>query len=204
MYEQGDPLVLHEPEGRVDLREAAFEQVDRKTVRVSGSRFVPAERLRIKLEGARSAGFRAFALAGIRDRAVIENLPLIEEEVRNAVRRNLGTEVAEDSFALGFRHYGRDAVLGPLEPERGAPPHEVGTLIEVVADTQEAADNVLSLARSSFLHCPFPGRKTTAGNLAFPSSPSDVSGGEVYEFSVYHLMDVEDQLALFPIEMEEV
>ncbi len=205
MYEQGDPLVLHEPEGRVDLREAAFEQVDRKTVRVSGSRFVPAERLRIKLEGARRAGFRAFALAGIRDRAVIENLPLIEEEVRGAVRRNLGDAVAEGSFALGFRHYGRDAVLGPLEPERGAaPPHEVGTLIEVVADTQETADHVLSLARSSFLHCPFPGRKTTAGNLAFPFSPSDVSGGEVYEFSVYHLMEVEDQLALVPIEMEEV
>ena len=203
MYEQGDPLVLYEPEGRVDLREAVFEQVDRKTVRVSGSRFVPAERLRIKLEGARRAGFRSFALAGIRDRAVIENLPLIEEEVRGAVRRNLGGEVAEGSFALAFRHYGRDAVLGPLEPEK-APPREVGALIEVVADTQEAADHVLSLARSSFLHCPFPGRKTTAGNLAFPFSPSDVSGGEVYEFSLYHLMEVEDQLALFPIEMEEV
>ena len=203
MYEQGDPLVLYEPEGRVDLREAVFEQVDRKTVRVSGSRFVPAERLRIKLEGARRAGFRSFALAGIRDRAVIENLPLIEEEVRGAVRRNLGGEVAEGSFALAFRHYGRDAVLGPLEPEK-APPREVGALIEVVADTQEAAGHVLSLARSSFLHCPFPGRKTTAGNLAFPFSPSDVSGGEVYEFSLYHLMEVEDQLALFPIEMEEV
>jgi hypothetical protein len=203
MYEQGDPLVLYEPEGRVDLREAAFEQADRKTVRVSGSRFVPAERLRVKLEGARRAGFRAFALAGIRDRAVIENLPLIEEEVRGAVRRNLGAGAGGTRFELGFRHYGRDAVLGPLERERGTP-REVGTLIEVVADTQEAADTVLSLARSSFLHCPFPGRKTTAGNLAFPFSPSDVSGGPVYEFSVYHLMEVEDQLALFPFEMEEV
>src|SRR5918997_327925 len=105
MYEQGDPLVLYEPEGRVDLREAAFGQADRKTVRVSGSRFVPAERLRIKLEGARRAGFRAFALAGIRDAAVIANLPLIEEAVRDAVRRNLGTEVAEGAFTLGFRYY---------------------------------------------------------------------------------------------------
>jgi hypothetical protein len=134
---------------------------------------------------------------------VIENLPLIEEEVRGAVRRNLGAGAGGTRFDLGFRHYGRDAVLGPLERER-ATPREVGTLIEVVADTQEAADTVLSLARSSFLHCPFPGRKTTAGNLAFPFSPSDVSGGPVYEFSVYHLMEVEDQLALFPFQMEEV
>jgi hypothetical protein len=31
-----------------------------------------------------------------------------------------------------------------------------------------------------------------------------VSGSKVYEFSVYHLMEVEDQLALFPVEVEEV
>jgi hypothetical protein len=124
-------------------------------------------------------------------------------QVRAAVRRNLPGAVRDDQFALGFRHYGRDAVLGPLEWDR-TPPREVGTLIEVVAETQALADAVLSLARSSFLHCPFPGRKTTAGNLAFPFSPSDASAGEVYEFSVYHLMEVEDQLALFPIEMERI
>ncbi|UFN50093.1 DUF1446 domain-containing protein [Roseomonas sp. OT10] len=204
LYEQAEPLLLHEPEGRVDLRDATFEQVDRQTVRVGGSRFIPAPRLRIKLEGARRVGFRAFVLAGIRDRAVIANLPLIEAQVRAAVRRNLGGAGADDAPALGFRYYGRDAVLGELEPERDRVPHEVGVLIEVVARTQELADHALSLARSSFLHCPFPGRRTTAGNLAFPFSPSDVSAGEVHEFSVYHLMDVEDQLALFPIEMEQV
>ncbi|UFN47112.1 DUF1446 domain-containing protein [Roseomonas sp. OT10] len=203
MYEQGDPLVLYEPEGRVDLREAVFEQVDRQTVRVSGSRFIPTPKLQIKLEGARLAGYRAFTIAGIRDGAVIGSLPVIEETVRGAVRRNLRSDVGDDQFALGFRYYGRDAVLGPLEPER-RPPHEVGVLIEVVARSQELADYVLSLARSSFLHCPFPGRKTTGGNLAFPFSPSDVSAGEVYEFSVYHLMEVEDQHALFPIEMERI
>lgn len=204
MYEQGDPLVLHEPEGQVDLRGAVFEQVDRQTVRVSGSRFIPTPRLRIKLEGARLSGFRAFAIAGIRDAAVIANLGLIEETVRGAVRRNLRADITDDQFALGFRHYGHDAVLGEWEPERGRVPHEVGLLMEVVARTQDLADYVLSLARSSFLHCPFPGRRTTGGNLAFPFSPSDTSGGAVYEFSVYHLMDVEDQRALFPIEMERV
>jgi hypothetical protein len=204
MYEQGDPLVLHEPEGVVDLTGADFEQVDRQTVRVTGSRFIPTPRLRIKLEGARRSGFRSFTIAGIRDRAVIANLDTIEAAVRAAVRRNLRGGVADADFTLGFRYYGRDAVLGPHEPERHKLPHEVGAMIEVVAKTQEIADNVLSLARSSFLHCPFPGRKTTAGNLAFAFSPSDVSGGPVYEFSVYHLMDVDDQCALFPMEVEQV
>ena len=34
--------------------------------------------------------------------------------------------------------------------------------------------------------------KATAGNLAFPYSPSDFHGGEVYNFSVYHLMEIND------------
>jgi acyclic terpene utilization AtuA family protein len=203
MYEQGNPHILYEPEGDVDMTAANFEQVDEQTVRVSGSRFIPTPRLRIKLEGARLAGFRSFTIAGIRDRTVIRNLPIIEETVRGAVKRNLGS-LPETDYKLGFRYYGRDAVLGPLEPERHHVNHEVGAMIEVVGKTQEIADYVLSLARSSLLHCPFPGRKTTAGNLAFPASPSDTSAGPVYEFSVYHLMDVDDQCELFPMELEKV
>ena len=204
MYEQGNPLVLYEPEGQVDLEAAEFEQVSHQTVRVSGARFIPAPKLRIKLEGARRIGFRAFTIAGIRDRTVISSLAIIEETVRAAVRSNLGNQITNEMFTLSFRYYGRDAVLGELEPERQRIPHEVGVLIEVVADSQEIANNVLSLARSSFLHCPFPGRKTTAGNLAFPFSPSDVVGGEVYEFSVYHLMEMDDQLSFFDIHMERI
>lgn len=204
MYEQGDPLMLHEPEGRVDMRDANFEQVDAQTVRVSGSRFLPTPQLMIKLEGARSAGFRAFTLAGIRDAHIIGQLDGIERTVREAVRRNLPTEVADSDFQIDFKVYGRDAVLGLREPHRAEQRHEVGVLIEVVAKTQALASYVLSLARSSMLHCPFPGRKTTAGNLAFPFSPSDTAAGQVYEFSVYHLMRVADQRALFSIDMERV
>ncbi|HVF64233.1 MAG TPA: acyclic terpene utilization AtuA family protein [Casimicrobiaceae bacterium] len=203
MYEQGNPHILHEPEGDVDMTAAEFEQVDEQTVRVAGSRFVPTPRYRIKLEGARLAGFRTFTVAGIRDRTVIANLPVIEETVRAAVQRNL-SGVPESDYKLGFRYYGRDAVLGPLEPERHRVPHEVGAMVEAIGRTQEIADHVLSLARSSLLHCPFPGRKTTAGNLAFPASPSDTSAGPVYEFSVYHLMDVDDPCALFPMELETI
>jgi len=39
------------------------------------------------------------------------------------------------------------------------------------------------------LHYGYPGRISTAGNLAFPFSPSDFKVGEVYEFSIYHLME---------------
>lgn len=203
MYEQNNPLILYEPEGEVDMSNAWFEQVDRQTVRVGGSRFMPTRRLRIKLEGARRVGFRAFTIAGIRDQNIIANLDVIQASVTRTVQ-SLLEGVDDASYKLGFRYYGRDAVLGPMEPERHIAPREVGAMIEVVADTQKLADYVLSLARSSFLHCPFDGRKTTAGNLAFAASPSDVSAGAIYEFSVYHLMDVDDQLKLFPMDWENV
>lgn len=204
MYEQGNPFLLYEPEGVVNVRDADFDQVDRQTVRVTGSKMVRnGGKLKIKLEGARRIGARTFTIAGARDRYVIENLSVIEEAVNAAVRRNLDARAAEEGYELHFRYYGKNGVLGALEPS-SATPSEVGILIEAIAPTQALASYVLSLARSSYLHCPFPGRKATAGNLAFPFSPSDFEGGDVYEFSIYHLMTVEDQNALFPVEIVAV
>ncbi len=203
MYEQGNPFLLYEPEGIVDIRGADFTQADRQSVRVSGSSFAPTPRLKIKLEGARRIGSRAFTIAGARDRHVIDNLDVIERAVGDAVQRNLNPEVIRAGYELHFRYYGKNGVLGELEPSMVSPA-EVGILIEAIAPTEELASYVLSLARSSYLHCPFPGRKATAGNLAFPFSPSDFCGGDVYDFSVYHLMNVKDQNSLFPVELETI
>ena len=41
-------------------------------------------------------------------------------------------------------------------------------------------------------------------NLAFPFSPSDFSGGEVYEFALYHLLDTEGVGLEFKPEFVEV
>lgn len=54
------------------------------------------------------------------------------------------------------------------------------------------------------MHFGYEGRKTTAGNLAFPFAPSDIPFGPVYAFSVYHLLKDADPRALFPVELTEV
>ena len=92
-------------------------------------------------------------------------------------------------------------MLGSLEPQTDLP-HEVWLLFEVVAKTQEMADMLCATLRSTILHFGYEGRKSTAGNLAFPFAPSDVSFGPVYEFSIYHLMDLEPEevCGLFPVE----
>ena len=76
------------------------------------------------------------------------------------------------------------------------------TVIEAVADTQEKADTICAFARSSMLHFGYEGRKATAGNLAFPYSPSDFHAGEVYNFSIYHLMEVNNPADIFRIDYE--
>lgn len=45
---------------------------------------------------------------------------------------------------------------------------------------------------------------STAGNLAFPFTPPEIRVGPAYEFSVYHLMEVERQEDLFAYRLEEL
>ena len=92
--------------------------------------------------------------------------------------------------------------MGMQEPHP-RPSHEAGIVIEAVAETPELAEAVLGFARSTMLHYGFPGRLSTAGNLAFPYSPSDFKVGGAYVFSVYHLLTVERPEELFPITFEE-
>ena len=80
----------------------------------------------------------------------------------------------------------------------------MGVIIDVVGQTQEIADTVCALVRSRMLHCDYEGRKSTAGNLAFPFSPSDIHVGAVYEFSVFHLAKVDSLLETSKITLEEV
>lgn len=195
-YEKDHPYLLHGPGILLDLERCAFEARG-NAVAVSGARLarVPYQ---IKLEGARLAAYRSFVIAGARDPLFIARIDEIERAVERAVRAYYD-EIPEGDYAINFYNYGIDAVMGALEPER-ALPHEVGVLFEVIANTQDTASAVCASVRSTLLHYGYEGRKSTAGNLAFPFAPSDVEFGPVYAFSVYHLMDAADGLAPFEIE----
>ncbi|MCK8815832.1 DUF1446 domain-containing protein [Natroniella sulfidigena] len=203
LYEKTNPTKLPGPGGVIDLSETEFEQYDERTVKVSGSKFVAADEYTIKLEGAKQVGYRTVSIAGTRDPIMIEQLDHIIEVVKETVEDNF-VDLAADDYHLLFRIYGRDGVMGNLEPEQEVSGHEVGIIIEVVAKSQELANTICSFARSTMLHYGYPGRVATAGNLAFPYSPSDLKAGEVYEFNVHHLIKVDDPTELFPVQIEEV
>ena len=86
----------------------------------------------------------------------------------------------------------------------GSKDSSLGIIIDVVGKTQEIADTVCALTRSRMLHCDYEGRKCSAGNLAFPFSPSDIHVGPVYEFSVFHLIEVDSFTETAKVTIEEV
>lgn len=201
LYEKTDPYLLPGPGGVLDLKETGFTQVSERRVAVTGSRFRPDQRTTVKVEGCRLVGYRVVSIAGARDPRFIASLEEILAGVRERTADNFRTETA--GYRLVFHIYGRDGVMGPQEPHPQAG-HEVGIVMEAVADTPEMAEAVLGFARSTLLHYGFPGRLSTAGNLAFPYSPSDFRVGEAYEFSVHHLVALKDHRELFPVSFEEV
>ncbi len=202
LYEKTDPYHLPGPGGLLDLTDTAFKTVNERRVRVSGSRFIPSAQYAVKLEGVRSLGFRTISIAGVRDPIMIGQMEDILRNVRERVADNFkGHDL---SYRLEFRQYGLNGVMGALEPHPEELPHELGIIIEALADTQETANTIVSFARSTLLHYGYPGRMSTAGNLAFPYSPSDFKAGEVFGFSLYHLITVDDPCELFPMELLEV
>ena len=199
LYEKTNPYILPGPGGAINLHNAKFEQVDDHKVRVSGSRFVPTDEYFVKLEGVRKVGYRTISCAGVADPIMISKIDEITQSVKERVEDNFASYGFKDFF-LDFKIYGKNGVMGMFEDRGATPGNELMIIIEAVADTQEQADTICGFARSTMLHFGYEGRIATAGNLAFPFSPSDAKMGEVYEFNVYHLMKVDDPKALFPIE----
>ena len=186
MYEQANPYLIHEPAGTADLSRCIYEQITDRAVKVSGSAFRPAGRPTLKLEGAMLEGYRTIAIAGINDPDTIRHADMIMARVHEFVK----TQTSGDyEYQISLRKYGTPL---PGAPPEEKPQNNLGIIIDVVAKTQETANTVCALSRARFLHTDYPGRKATAGNLAFPFSPSDIVCGPVYSFGIYHLAEVDD------------
>ena len=189
MYEQTNPFMIYEPDGVVDLRDSQYEQVDERTVRISGSVFNEAQEKTLKLEGVRRVGYRTVCIGGIYDPMTIERIELIKNTVTGFIAENAAIDPS--LYQLQFRTYGGSE-------------SSLGLVIDAVGQTQEIADTICALARSRILHCDYQGRKSSAGNVAFPFSPSDIHVGEVFEFSVFHLAKVDSLNETVEIKIEEV
>ena len=179
LYEKTRADLLAGPGGVLDLNAATYEALDPRTVRVRGSEFRPT-RYTVKLEGAKIVGHRTIFIGGIRDPILIAQIDTYLDNVRKYVgsfHEMLGTGEAQ----LVFHVYGKNGVMGALEPVRNAIPHELCILCEA----------------------PYPGQLATGGNMAFPLTPMENEIGPVCAFTIYHLMEVDDPVTMFPMKVME-
>lgn len=65
----------------------------------------------------------------------------------------------------------------------------------------ETAKTVCGVAKQNLIHFPYLVRLTTGRNLAFLFIPPEILFGDAYEPNMYHLMEVDNPLALFPVEL---
>lgn len=199
LYEKSNPYFLPGPGGALDLHDTKFNQLSDTQVEVSGTKFVPTDEYFVKLEGVRRVGYRTISPAATHDPVMIAQIDTVVEKVKERVEDNFRNSGMKD-FHLDFKIYGKKGVMHMFPQTPDSQSDELLIIIEAVAATQEEANTICGFARSTMLHYGYEGRVSTAGNLAFPFSPSDCKMGAVYEFNVYHLMRIEDTVAPFPIE----
>ncbi|MVA98351.1 acyclic terpene utilization AtuA family protein [Nitratireductor sp. CAU 1489] len=199
LYERENPFSQGGPGHQMDLSNCAFEQVTERQVKVVGARMTATDDYYVKLEGARLAGYHSICIAGMRCPTFAGAVGGLLDEARARAVDYIAPEKAHITFHL----YGRNGVMKELEL---APPsgHELGLVIDVVAQTQELAHAVCHHISGGLLHRHYPDVINPSGNLAFPYSPSDIDLGPHYEFSAYHLMKVGSPTELFPVHFEEL
>ncbi len=190
-YESSDPHFHVEASGTMDLSRAKYRQIDDVSVAITGSAFLPADPYTIKLEGAELVGYQSIIVGGVRDPLIIRQLDAWLDGVRAKVVASVADvfrgAVAARDYHLHFHVYGRDAIMGALEPQKDAIPHEVGIVLEVTAKTQAIANKIAALSRQPLLHHPIPEWKGAITGFACLHNPAVIDRGPVYRFCLNHV-----------------
>ncbi|HLI14299.1 MAG TPA: acyclic terpene utilization AtuA family protein [Alphaproteobacteria bacterium] len=192
MYERPNPFYEHFLGGHIDMSECRYEQYDERTTRISGPRYVPARELRVKLEGSGKVGERYVGMVGVRDPYTIANIDAVIAWARQQTRDRFG----ESGYELHYTVYGRNGVMGALEPLKDKPGHELCILVQGIAPTRDVAMEVCMTGLRQMFYARLSQTKGTAGGVAFaldevlPASPA-------YRWTVNHTMRVDDPMGLF-------
>jgi hypothetical protein len=145
LYEEDHPSFQVYPEGMLSLEETQYFSAGDRSAGIGNSRFLHFPPS-IKVEGSYQIGERIVSI--LRCGREIRNLP-------------------EECIV-----YGRNGVSRSHTRDGES---EVGVCINVRSTNEEAAKTQLTLVKGLWMHFGYPGRRSTAGNLAFPMSPSEIN-----------------------------
>jgi hypothetical protein len=203
VYEREDPYRERNPGGTLDVSESVYDQLDGRTVSVYGATW-QADPYTVKLEGVTSIGYETTFVAIANDPALIASLPnLIDQATQATTAAVTGAGVAgEGTFKIVTHVVGLGA-LPSSATKTITLPAEVTVIVRVVAPTQDAALYIATTMRIRLQLGDFPGRTTTAGNLAFPLTKTFLEQGKAHVFSVWHLLPLDNPSEPFPFRLVE-
>jgi len=202
LYENADPMRLTEPGGVLDVSGARYEALGEARVRVSGAAWQADPFYKVKLEGARRAGFQTILLSLVRDSRYVACIRAWCADIEARAAEKIAARLGPDpSDRIELRRIGVDATLGELE-RRGGEPAEVGVLAIVTARDQARASEIARLLNPYLLHHPLT-EEEEQPTFAFPFSPPEIERGAAYEFCLNHVMELDDPMAAFRLEVLE-
>lgn len=200
MYERSNPFYEYFAGGMLDMTNCKYEQYDEKTTRITGQKFVPIEGdIKVKLEGSGYVGEKYIGIAGVRDPYTIKHIDDVIEFARNHVKK----EFAGIDYELHFHIFGKNGVMGDLEPIKEITSHELGIVVEGVTDDKVTAEELTLFASRQIFYAQLPDVKGTAGTASF--LVDDVLyAGKTYKWTMNHTVTVKDPLELFDVRIEDV
>ena len=193
MYERSNPYEEFFAGGKLDMTDCRYEQLNERTTRITGSRFVADQTIRVKLEGSGKVGERYVGFCGIRDPYTVANVDRVIAWARDKVRERFG----ESGYSLHYNVYGRDGVMGDLEPLRDKPGHELCVMVQGVAPTKEMAEELTMIGLRQMFYARLPDVKGTAGSVAFPLDEV-LHASAAYRWTLNHTMELQHPMELFP------
>lgn len=199
MYERSSPYFEHVAGGTLDMSDCRYEQVSEKTTRITGARFRPAGEFRVKLEGAGKVGERYVGMVGIRDPYTIRNVDQVIEWARAKVRERFG----DGGYELYYTVYGRNGVMGELEPLKSQPAHELCILVQGVAPSAEMAEEVCMTGTRQMFYARLPDVKGSAGGVAF-ALDEVLRASPAHRWTINHTLRCEHPMELFTTRVVEV
>lgn len=196
LYENSDPFELVEPGGVLNVRAARYVALDDRIVRVTGSTWQNRP-YTMKLEGAGRGAFQTIMIVGIAAPDVLADvdgfLARMHAVLLRRVAQTLGD--AAGAFDISLRPYGWNALSGQPLPENHNPPPEIGLMLVATAETQDLATRIAKTCNPYFFHFP-ASEGSELPSYGFPFSPAEIERGQVYEFRLNHVVEVDDPLEL--------
>ncbi len=200
MYERSNPYYEYVAGGMLDMTDCVYEQYDEKTTRITGMKFVPVEgKVKVKLEGSGKNGEKYIGIAGIRDPYTIQNI----DKVIELAEQQTAEEFKGENYQISFRVFGKNGVMGDLEPVKEIKSHELCVIIEGIADKKETAEALTLFGTRQIFYARLPEVKGTAGTASFIVDdvlPATAS----YSWTLNHTIPVDSPLELFDVNVTTI